>query len=342
MPLRNTRPLSLSGLLPPFLRRFPADWLRIALLPFVAAVAVFTMAARALAAESATPNPAPTPNRHGPVEARAGGLTGSIQLSKAQFQLGEPVRLLINLSAGPNQGVVLPKASDWEMVRVVGADADQNPIPYTPAGEWLSTLPAPDNLGIRHLYPGRSRSFDVDLAEIFQLDKPGDKSIIVNLRFFNFDSRGAFKSLTFPVLHFTLLSTRAPAAPAREKSFFLTGYDEIQARAAGRPRQLTPLEEELVRENERVMREHLAAEAVRLRTNPPSNDSLPPANAASGKPTPGTVATPPVSTKTDAGASEAPKHPLRFAPIAGLAAAVAAAVVIVVIRARTRSGTING
>lgn len=284
--------------------------------------------------------PALGADRHGPVEARIGALTGSAALAKPDFQLGEPVKLLVTLKADPTKGVVLPKATDFEMVRVVGANADQNPIPYTPAGEWLNSMSAPDAMGLHNLHPGRSKSFDVDLTEILQLDQPGEKSVAVTLRFTDMDMQGVLampKSLTFPILHFTMLSTRAPAAPARAKSFLLVCYESHIAQLEGRPRQLSPLEAELVRENERVMREQLAADALRFRTNPPSNTPGPTANPPPENPDPSQVAEAAIAPKTHDAPAQTPRPFSRIAAVAGLATAVAAAIVAVLLRARSRA-----
>ena len=97
------------------------------------------------------------------------------------------------------------------------------------------------------------------------------------------------------------------------------------------------LEAELVRENERVMREQLAADALRFRTNPPSNTPGPTANPPPENPDPSQVAEAAIAPKTHDAPAQTPRPFSRIAAVAGLATAVAAAIVAVLLRARSRA-----
>lgn len=196
-------------------------------------------------------------------------------LDKRSYRLGEPIHLFVYTRATASSGAVCPKASHWEIVRPYGADSSGHVLPTTPVGAWLQSLPAPESMGLRRLGPDRVAVSHLDLTDVFELGQPGTYSIVTKALYFTIGNGHLPTNATLPVLRFTVTAERFPEPVRRPPSELQLAHQDSVNRAAGRVRELTPLEHRMVHENEEQMRAMLAADAVRLRSNPPALPAAP-------------------------------------------------------------------
>lgn len=209
------------------------------------------------------------------LETRADGLCLRTALDKAEYRIEEPVHLFAFFHACSDTGLAMPKASNWEMLRVTIVDHRGQPVPLTPAGEWLASRGAPDGWGRRSFLPGRIKVAHLNLTDLAVLREPGEYVVVPKAVFFSGPwVPGMPAEAELPPLRFRLSEATFDAPVSRFPNPLLVAHEEFLDRQAGRERpRPEPTPEEAVwaaalEPERRAVREALerdmAAERARL------------------------------------------------------------------------------
>lgn len=175
-------------------------------------------------------------------------------VDKTEYRRGEPVHLFVYLHNEADRAVFLPKAEDLLMLRVGVLDGSGNPLPLTPAGEWLASLPAPEFMGRKHLGPNRVRMLHVDVTEVADLSRPGEYIVMPGAVFFSIPSPDLPGSAQFPGIRFKVTGEEFRGSGKPTKSHLQYRHEEHLRNATGAPRRLTEVEAELVAQTEAAHR----------------------------------------------------------------------------------------
>lgn len=210
------------------------------------------------------------------LETRADDLCFRTALDKVEYRIGEPVHLFVFFHACSETGLAMPKASNWEMLRVTIVDHRGQPVALTPAGEWLASRGAPDGWGRRSFLPGTIKVAHLNLTDLAVLREPGEYVVVPKAVFFSGPwVPGMPAEAELPPLRFRLSAATFDTPVSRFPNPLLVEHQRFLDRQAGREEPPRPepsaVEAEMaamVEPERRAVREALerdmAAERARL------------------------------------------------------------------------------
>lgn len=127
------------------------------------------------------------------------------------------------------------------MLRVTIVDRRGQPVPLTPAGEWLASRGAPAGWGRRSFLPGRIKVAHLNLTDLAVPREPGEYFAVPKAVFFSWPwVPGMPAEVELPPLRFRLSEATFDTPVSRFPNPLLVEHERFLDRQAGREREPKP------------------------------------------------------------------------------------------------------